>query len=221
MHHLQPEDIEINSSGDEGEVDQGLLEWGKAGKIFGLLEGTDEIDEQECQKVVDGIKLFRYGIAKQIEGLKLQDEGLALVQEAVAKHPLRALGPLLDAAMVGLRGGKTHPAASTGQHVMGKSSDPIPSDTCLSSPSPTPGPSTLTDTSTSATPDTAIPSSQDIPTSQWTATRINVNGMHKYKCSGCGVVHTMRKCSLEPHQSCPYKNQTRPLSPLWCVYFYQ
>ena len=134
MHHLQPEDIEIDSNGDEEEVDQDLLEWGEAGKIFGLLEGTDEIDEQEHQKVVDGIKLFREGIAKQIKGLKQQDKGLALVQEVVAKHPLRVLGPLLDAAVVGLRGGKTHPAASTGQYVMGKSSAPIPSDTCLPLP---------------------------------------------------------------------------------------
>ena len=120
MHHLQPENIEIDSSGDEEEVDQDLLEWGEAGKIFGLLEGTDEIDEEEHWKVVDGIKLFREGIAKQVKGLKLQDKGLAIVQEAVAKHPLRALGPLLDAAMVGSRCGKTHPAASFGQHVMGK-----------------------------------------------------------------------------------------------------
>ena len=200
LHHLciaySLRDIEINSSRDEEEVDQDLLEWGEAGKIFGLLEGTDEIDEEECWKVVDGIKLFREGIAKQIEGLKLQDEGLALVQEAIAKHPLRALGPLLDAAMVGSRGGKTHPAASTGQHVMGKSSAPIPSDTCLPSPTLTPGPSMSTNTSTSATPDTAIPSAQDIPTSQWTATGINVDGMCKYKCSGCGVVQTMRNAVL-------------------------
>ena len=81
MHHLQPEGIEINSSGDEEEVDQDLLEWGEAGKIFGLLEGTDEIDEQECRRVVEGIKLLREGIAKQIEGLKLQ-EGLAIVHWA-------------------------------------------------------------------------------------------------------------------------------------------
>ena len=85
----------------------------------------DEIDEEEHWKVADGIRLFREGISIQIEGLKLQDKVLALVQEAVAKHPLRVLGPLLDAAMVGSRGGKTHPAASTGQHVMGKSSAPM------------------------------------------------------------------------------------------------
>ena len=169
---------------------------GEADKIFGLLEGTDEIDEEEHWKVVDRIRLFREGIAKQIEGLKLQDEGLALVQEAVAKHPLRVLGPLLDAAMVGSRGVNTHHAASPGQHVMGTSSAPIPSDTCLSSLTPTPGPSTLTDTLISVTPDTAIPSAQDIPTSQWTAPRININGMHKYKCCGCGVVQTMRNAVL-------------------------
>ena len=196
FHCLQPEDIEINSSGDEEEVDQDLLEWGEAGKIFGLLEATDEIDEEEHQKVVDRIKLFREGIAKQIRGLKLQDKGLAIVQEAVAKHPLRALGPLLDAAMVELRGSKTHPVASTGQHVMGKSFAPIPSTNYLPSPTPTPGPSTLTNTSTLAPPDTAIPSAQAIPTSQWTATRINVDGMHKYKCSGCGVVQAMRNAVL-------------------------
>ena len=192
LHCLQPEGIEIDSSGDEEEVDQELLEWGEAGKIFGLLEGTEGIDEQERQRVVDGIKLFREGIGKQIEGLKLQDEGLAIIQEVVAKHPLRALGPLLDAAMVGLRGSKTHPAASTGQHVMGKSSAPIPSAT----PTPTPGPLTSTDASTLATPDTAIPSEQAIPTSQWTATRIKVDGVCKYKCSGCGVVQTMRNAVL-------------------------
>ena len=62
LHHLQPKGIEIDSSGDEEEVDQELLEWGEAGKIFGLLEGTEGIDEQECQRVVDGIKLFREGI---------------------------------------------------------------------------------------------------------------------------------------------------------------
>ena len=79
MHLLQPEDIEIDSSGDEDDLDLDLLEWGEAGKIFGLLEGTDEIDEEECRKVVDGITLFREGIVKQIEGLKLQDEGLAIM----------------------------------------------------------------------------------------------------------------------------------------------
>ena len=175
------------------------------------MEGTDEIDEKECQKVGDGIKLFREGRAKQIKGLKLQDEGLATVQEAVVKHPLRALGPLLDAAMVGSRGGKIHPAASTGQHVKGKSSAPIPSNTCLPSPTPTLGPSTLTDTLASATPDTAIPSAQAIPTSQWTATRINVDGTCKYKCSGCGVVQTMRNTFLShirvvytKTELCPY-----------------
>ena len=210
LHHLQPEDIEVNSRGDEEEVDQDLLEWGEAGKIFGLLAGTDEIDEEECWKTVDGIRLFRQGIAKQIEGLKMQDEGLAIVQEAVAKHPLRAFGPLLDATMVGSRGVTTIAAASPGKHVMDTSSTPIPSDTCLSSPTPTPGPSTsspipIPGPSTSSpipTPgpsmstDTAIPSAHDIPTSQWTATRINVNGMHKYKCSGCDVVQTMRNVVL-------------------------
>ena len=207
LHCLQPEDIEVDSSRDEAEVDQELLEWGEAGKIFGLLEGTDEIDEEECWKTVDGIRLLREGIAKQIEGLKLQDEGLALVQEAVAKHPLRALGPLLDAAMVGLKGVTTIAAAPPGKHVTDTSSAPIPSDTCLSShtptlgpstssPTPTPDPSTLNDTSTSVTPDTAIPSAHDIPTSQWTATRINVDGMCKYKCSGCDVVQTMRNAVL-------------------------
>ena len=58
---------------------QDLLEWGEAGKIFGLLEGTDEMDEK-CRKVVEGIKVFREGITKQIEGLKLQDESLAWMQ---------------------------------------------------------------------------------------------------------------------------------------------
>ena len=122
----------MDSSGDEEEVDQELLEWGEAGKIFGLLAGTDEMDEEEQQKTVEGIRLFRQGIVKKIEGLKMQDEGLAIVQEAVAKHPLRALGPLLDAAMVGLREVTTIAAASPGKHVMCTSSAPIPSDPCLS-----------------------------------------------------------------------------------------
>ena len=73
MHHLQPEDIEVDSSGDEEEVDQELLEWGEVGKIFGLLAGTDEMDEVEQRKTVGGIRLFRQGIAKQIEGLRMQD----------------------------------------------------------------------------------------------------------------------------------------------------
>ena len=47
LHCLQPGDIEVDSSGDEEEVDQELLEWGEAGKIFGLLAGTDEMDEEE------------------------------------------------------------------------------------------------------------------------------------------------------------------------------
>ena len=47
LHCLQPKDIEVESSGDEEEVDQELLEWGEAGKIFGLLAGTDEMDEEE------------------------------------------------------------------------------------------------------------------------------------------------------------------------------
>ena len=72
-------------------MEQDLLEWGQAGKIFGLLEGTDEMDEEECRKMVDGIRAFREGITKQMEGLKLQDEGMAIVQDAVAKHPLWAL----------------------------------------------------------------------------------------------------------------------------------
>ena len=38
--------------------------------------------------MIDGIKVFREGIAKQMEGLRLQDESLAIVQEAVAKHHL-------------------------------------------------------------------------------------------------------------------------------------
>ena len=164
------------------------LSGGGAGKIFELPEETDEIDEEEHRKVVDGYS--GRVLQKQIEGLKLQDEGLAIVQEAVAKHPLRALDPLLDAAMVGLRGSKTHSATSSGKHVKGKCPAPIPSATDLPSPTPTPGPSTLTDTSTLATPDTATPSAQAIPSSQWTATRINVDSVHKYKCSGCGVAQT-------------------------------
>ena len=103
------------------------LSGGEAGKIFGLLEGIDEMDEEECRKVVNGIKLFREGITKQMEGLRLQDEGLAIVQEAVVKHPLKALGPLLDAAMVGSRGSEPHPTASIGKHVKCKCATPCPS----------------------------------------------------------------------------------------------
>ena len=202
-------------------MDQELLEWGEAGKIFGLLAGTDEMDEEEQWKTVEGIRLFRQGIAKQIEGLKMQDKGLAIVQEAVAKHLLRALGPLLDAAMVGLREVTTIAAASPGKHVTGTSSTPIPCDPCLSSPTPTPGPSMSSPTpppgpstssptptpgpsTSSPTPtcdpsmltDTAIPSAHDMPTSQWTAIRHNVDGMCKYKCSGCDLVQTMRNAVL-------------------------
>ena len=150
----------------------------------------------------------------------MQDKGLAIVQEAVAKHPLRVLGPLLDAAMVGLREVTTIAAASPDKHVMGTSSAPIPSDPCLSSPTPTPGPSMSSPTPTpgpsmssptptpgpsmsSPTPipgpsmltDTAIPSAHDIPTSQWTASMLNVDRMHKYKCSGCDLVQ-MRNAVL-------------------------
>ena len=98
-------------------MDMDLLEWEEAGKIFGLLEG---MDEEEHRKVVNGIKVFREGIAKQTEGLRLQDEALAIVQEAVAKHPLRALGPLLDAAMVGSRHSRPHSTASIDKHVKHK-----------------------------------------------------------------------------------------------------
>ena len=211
----------MDSSRDEEEVDQELLEWGEAGKIFGLLAGTDEMDEEEQRKTVEGIRLFRQGIVKQIEGLRMQDEGLAIVQEAVAKHPLRALGPLLDAAMVGLREVTTVAAAYPGQHVTGTSSTPIASDPCMSSPTPTPGPSTSSPTPTpgpstsfpthtpgpstsSPTPthgpststEAAIPSAHDIPSSRWTAIRLNVDGMHKYKCSGCDLVQAMRNAVL-------------------------
>ena len=75
-------------------------------------------------------------------------------------------------------------------------SRPHPSATYLPSPTPTPGPSTSTDTMTLVTPDTATPSAQAMPTSQWTATRINVDGVCKYKCSGCGVVQTTRNTVL-------------------------
>ena len=66
---------------------------------------------RSAEKLSMGFKVSREGIAKQMGGLKLQDEGLAMVQDVVAKHPLRALGPLLDAAMVGLRGSKFHPTS--------------------------------------------------------------------------------------------------------------
>ena len=88
------------------------------GKVFGLPEGTDEMDEEEHRKVIDGLKLFRY--CKQMEELKLQDEGLAIVQDAVAKHLLSTVSPLLDVAMMGLRGSKPHPTASIGKHVKHK-----------------------------------------------------------------------------------------------------
>ena len=123
--------------------------------------------------------------------------------------------------MVGLREVTTIAAASPGKHVMCTSSAPIPSDPCLSSPTPTTGPSTSSPTPTpgplpssptptpgpsmsSPTPthgpststNTAIPSAHDIPTSQWTAIRLNVDGMCKYKCSGCDLVQTMRNAVL-------------------------
>ena len=192
LHLLQSEDIEVESDGEQDkEVDPELLEWEEAGKIFGLLEGTGEMDEEECRKVVNGIKVFREGITKQMEGFSLQDEGLAIVQEAVANHPLRAFGPLLDAAMVGSRCSQPHPTASIGKHVKHKCCSPthLP-------PHSYPGPSTPTNTSTLPTAETATPSSEDIPSSQWKATRINVDGVHKYKCSGCGVVQTMRNAVL-------------------------
>ena len=105
MHLLQPEDIEVESDGEEDEeVDPDLLEWGEAGKLFGLLEGMDEMDEKEHRKVVNSIKVFREGIAKQMEGLRLQHEGLAIVQEAVVKHPLSAFGPLVGCCYDGFKG---------------------------------------------------------------------------------------------------------------------
>ena len=128
-----------------------------------------------------------------MEELRLQDEGLAIVQETVVKHPLRALGPLLD-ALVGSRDNKPYPTSSIGKHVKHKCPSPIP--TPLPTPTPTTDPSTSTDTSTLPTPETARPSSQDIPSSQWKATRINIDGVDKYKCSGCGVVQTMRNAVL-------------------------
>ena len=76
-------------------------------------------------KWLTGLKAFREGITKQMEGLNLQDEGLAIVQDAVAKHPLRAFGPLLDAAMVSSSGSKLHPTASICKHV--KCKCPAPS----------------------------------------------------------------------------------------------
>ena len=115
LHLLQPENIEVESVGEEEEVEQDLLEWGEAGKIFRLLEGADEMDEHK--KVVDRIRVFQEGITKHMEGLKLQDEGLANVQDAVAKHLLRTLGPLLDAAMVSSMGSKPHLTASISKNV--------------------------------------------------------------------------------------------------------
>ena len=129
-------------------------------------------------------RVFREGITKQMEGLKLQDDYLAIVQDAVVKHPLRTLGPLLDAAMVDSRGFQPHPTASIGKHVK-----------CKCPPNPHPYP--IHFYQTVPTPETATPSSlQDIATSQWKAYQINVDGVHKYKCSGCGVVQTMSNAVL-------------------------
>ena len=99
-----------------------------------------------------------------MEVLRLQDECLAIVQETVAKHPLRALGPLVDAAMVGSRGSKPYPTASIGKHV--KCKCPSPSPIPLPTSTPTPGQSTSTDTSTLPIPETATPSSQHTLSSQ-------------------------------------------------------
>ena len=139
-----------------------------------------------------------------------------MYKRQLVKHPLRALGPLLDAAMVSMRGSKTHPAASTGKHVMGKCPSPIPSATYLP-PTPIPGPSTLTDTSTLVTLDTATPSAQAILTSQWTATRINVDSVCKYKCSGCGVVQTTRNSVLSHIRVVHTKIELSPVPIVVCL----
>ena len=56
--------LKLSDGEKEEQVDQDLFEWREAGKIFWLLEGTDEMDEEECRKVVDRIRVFREGIAK-------------------------------------------------------------------------------------------------------------------------------------------------------------
>ena len=131
-----------------------------------------------------------------MEGLKLQDEGLAMVQEAVAKHPLRALGPLLDAA----------------RWVQGVISLilqlPLVNMSSVNVPPPAPLPPTWPPLLLLLAhplllihrlyPLLTLPHQvhKTFPSSQWTATRIKVNGVHKYKCSGCGVVHTTRNAVL-------------------------
>ena len=60
--------------------------------------------------------------ATQGEGLKLQDEGLAVVQAAVKDNPLRALHPLLDALMAG---NKATPPSSDGHVAKCKATVPI------------------------------------------------------------------------------------------------
>ena len=72
-------------------------------RITGLLAGTKDLDMEAAQQVASGIDEIREGIQKHREGLKLQDEGLAVVQAAVKDNPLRALFPLLDALMVGIK----------------------------------------------------------------------------------------------------------------------
>ena len=81
------------------EVDEDLLQWGEAVRITGLLAGTKGLDKEAVQEVVFGVDKIRERIHQQREGLKLQDEGLAVVEAAVKYNPVMALGPLLDALM--------------------------------------------------------------------------------------------------------------------------
>ena len=72
--------------------------------------------------MVLGIDIIREGILKQREGLKLQDEELAVVQAAMKDNPLRALSPLLAALMAG---NKATPPSGDGHVAKCKATVPI------------------------------------------------------------------------------------------------
>ena len=136
------------------------------------------------------------GHRKTNTGVEAAGWGLGIGSRGSCQTSIKSIGPPFGCSYGGFKG-CYHSSCSFAWYTCdGHNFHPIPSDTCLSSPTPTPGPSTLTNTSTSVTPDTDIASAQDIPTSQWTASRVNVDGMHKYKCSGCDVVQTMRNAVL-------------------------
>ena len=72
--------------------------------------------------MVSKIDKIREEIQKQREGLKLQDEWLAVVKTAVKDIPLGALSPLLDALMAG---NKATPPSGDGHVAKHKATVPI------------------------------------------------------------------------------------------------